>query len=138
VETQPVADAELQAELARDGLFPLPSGLMVFEIAGPMFFGAVEHVERALAGVSEAPAALVIRLRRVPFMDITGIQTLDGVIGKLRRRGVIVMLCEANERVAAKLSQAGVMDDAPGGDHALPLPHAVRSAAARMAAAAEA
>ncbi len=134
VDTQPVADAELQAELARDGLFPLPSGLMVFEIAGPMFFGAVEHVERALAGVSGTPAALVIRLRRVPFMDITGIQTLDGVIGKLRRRGVIVMLCEANERVAAKLSQAGVTDDAPGSDHALPLPHAVRSAAARMAA----
>jgi SulP family sulfate permease len=138
VETQPVADAELQAELAREGLFPLPPGLMVFEIAGPMFFGAVEHVERALAGIADVPAALVIRLRRVPFMDITGIQTLDGVIGKLRRRGVIVALCEANERVGAKLRQAGVNDDAPDGDHAVRLADAVRSVLRQMAVKTEA
>ena len=59
-------------------------------------------------------------------MDITGIQMLDGVVGKLRRRGVLVVLCEANERVATKLRQAAVIDDAPGGDHAATLSDAVR------------
>lgn len=134
VEAQPVDDEELRTELARDQLFPLPKGVMVVEIAGPMFFGAVENVERALAAIHLDPKALVIRLRRVPFMDITGIQMLDGVVAKLRQRGVIVVLCEANERVAAKLRQAALIDDAPGGDHAAALPEAVRRVVQRIGA----
>ncbi len=55
------------------------------------------------------PQALIIRLDRVPFMDITGIQTLDEVIGKLRKRGVAILLCEANPRVHTKLRNAGVL-----------------------------
>ena len=55
------------------------------------------------------PATLTLRLDRVPFMDITGIQTLAEVIGKLRKRGVLVLLCEANSRVYAKLQMAGVL-----------------------------
>ncbi len=133
VETQPVGEAELQTELARDGLFPLPRGLMVYEIAGPMFFGAVENVERALAGIQRDPKALLIRLRRVPFMDITGIQTLEAVAAKLRRRGVAVVLCEANERVEAKLRQAGVIDDGRDGEYAQTLTDAVRSACRQIA-----
>ena len=108
VETQPVDAAELEVELSRHGLHPLPPGVLVYEIVGPMFFGAVENFERALVHTHAEPKALVIRLRRVPFMDITGIQTLQEVIGKLRRRGVTVLLCEANERVAAKLQRAEV------------------------------
>ena len=55
------------------------------------------------------PQTLIIRLDRVPFMDITGIQTLQEVIGKLRKRGVLVLLCEANSRVYTKLQTAGVL-----------------------------
>ncbi len=114
VETQPVDEAELEAELSRHGLHPLPPGVLVYEIAGPMFFGAVENFERALVHTHLEPKVLVIRLRRVPFMDITGIETLREVTGKLRRRGVKVLLCEANERVAAKLERAEVAGDAVG------------------------
>ncbi len=109
VETQPVAEADLQIVLATLGLPSLPRGLLVYEIAGPMFFGAVENFERALAHTHALPQALVIRLRHVPFMDMTGIQALDEVTGKLRARGVRVVLCEANARVKAKLERAGVI-----------------------------
>ncbi len=111
VETQPVAEAELSAELAQQGLPMLPTGVLVYEIAGPMFFGAVENFERALAHTHTEPRALVIRLRRVPFMDITGIETLKTVAAKLQARGVAVVLCEANERVKTKLVRAGVIAD---------------------------
>jgi MFS superfamily sulfate permease-like transporter len=42
-------------------------------------------------------------------MDATGLQTFEEVIGKLRKRGIDVMLCEANARVATKLSNAGII-----------------------------
>jgi len=116
VDTHPVEAKDLQAELAAEGIAGLPPGTMVYEIAGPMFFGAVENFERALTQTHTDPHILVIRLRHVPFMDITGIETLEEVMGKLRERGVTVRLCEANERVLAKLLKAGVVEaqDAAG------------------------
>lgn len=110
-ETQPVQARALGTELREMGLEALPANVVVYEIAGPMFFGAVENFRRALLEMRPGPATLIIRLDRVPFMDITGIQTLDEVIGKLRKRGVLVLLCEANERVFGKLQMAGVLRD---------------------------
>ena len=128
VETQPVDETELSTELARHGIEKLPRGLVVYEIAGPMFFGAVENFERALVETHTQPEALVIRLRRVPFMDITGIQVLEEVAAKLRKRGVTVVLCEANERVKGKLLRAGVIDDAQPDAYADQLVAAVQMA----------
>ncbi len=109
VETQPVAARALRVELAELGLDELPAHIMVYEIVGPMFFGAVENFKRPLLEMRPYPQALIIRLDRVPFMDITGIQTLDEVIGKLRKRGVTIVLCEANPRVHTKLRNAGML-----------------------------
>ena len=117
VETLPVDETELHTELARHGIQHLPPDLLVYEIAGPMFFGAVENFERALVQTQADPKILIIRLRRVPFMDITGIQVLEEVMQKLRRRGIRVMLCEANERVLAKLQRAGVINEGSAGDY---------------------
>jgi SulP family sulfate permease len=110
VDTQTMDAGALNEELRAQGVDHLPPDVMVFEIDGPMFFGAVENFERALMQTHTDPAALLIRLRRVPFMDITGIQTLGETIDDLTRRKVRVMLCEANERVLAKLAKAGVLD----------------------------
>ena len=117
VETLPVDETELHTELARHGIQHLPPDLLVYEIAGPMFFGAVENFERALVQTQADPKTLIIRLRRVPFMDITGIQVLEEVMQKLRRRGIRVMLCEANERVLAKLQRAGVINEGSAEDY---------------------
>ena len=117
VETFPVDETELHTELARHGIQHLPPDLLVYEIAGPMFFGAVENFERALVQTQVDPKTLIIRLRRVPFMDITGIQVLEEVMQKLRLRGIRVMLCEANERVLAKLQRAGVINQGSAEDY---------------------
>jgi SulP family sulfate permease len=53
---------------------------------------------------------LIIRLRWVPFIDITGLQTLEEVITDLHRRGVRVMLTGANARVELKLHKAGLIE----------------------------
>lgn len=132
VETQPLSEAELQAELAAAGMAHVPSGLLVVEVAGPMFFGAVEKFERALVGTHLDPQVLVIRLRRVPFIDMTGIETLQQVASGWRRRGVSVVLCEANPRVCAKLRQAGVISDERAGEYVERLADAVRSTADRL------
>ncbi|MBM7063378.1 sodium-independent anion transporter [Pseudomonas sp. UL073] len=84
-------------------------GVLVYSIDGPLFFGAAETFERVLAHIHTDPRALVIRLRRVPFMDITGLQILEEVIQQLQRRQIRVVLCEANARVLSKLGKAGIL-----------------------------
>lgn len=109
VETR-LADApSLQSELMRMGIDHLPADVLVYEVQGPMFFGAVTSFERALLHTGSDPRTLVIRLRQVPFMDATGIQTLQKVMVALHQRGVRVQLCEANARVLVKLRRAGLL-----------------------------
>ena len=109
VEVRQASEQELGEELQRAGIASLPPGVLVYAVEGPFFFGAVENFERALAGTHTDPRVLIIRLRWVPFMDITGLQTLEEAIRDLHRRGVRVMLSGANERVQAKLENAGVI-----------------------------
>jgi len=109
VEVQQQTHQDLSREFAHRGL-NFPPGTLAFAVEGPFFFGAVENFERALASTRTDPQVLILRLRWVPFMDITGLQTLEEVIRDLHRRKVRVMLTGANERVAGKLRRAGIVD----------------------------
>lgn len=86
----------------------IPSDVAVFSIDGPFFFAAVENFERALLHTHTEPRVVIIRLLRVPFMDITGIQSLETMTTALRTRGVQVIFCEANKVVGTKLKRADV------------------------------
>jgi sulfate permease, SulP family len=110
VETQPTAAGTLKSELAQIGLAHLPPDVVVYEITGPLFFGAIENIRRPLLQIRPYPKTLIIRLDRVPFIDLTGIHTLSETLQELRKKGVSVVLCEANERVREKLLRAGVLE----------------------------
>lgn len=110
VQTQRLSEKDLEMELRFYGKQSLPPGVMVYAIEGPFFFGAVENFENVLMQIHSTPRVLVIRLQRMPFIDITGLQTLEEVIKKWIKNGVNVILCGANERVKAKLEKAGILD----------------------------
>ena len=116
VEVQQVVEQELEEELRLGGHTHLPPGGLVYTIEGPLFFAAAENFERALAQTHTDPQMLVIRLNRVPFMDITGLQTLEEVIQQLHKRKIVVKLCEANRKVLAKLDKAGILQEI-GAEH---------------------
>jgi len=110
VEVRQATEQELIQEFAHTGVIQLPPGVLVFAVEGPFFFGAVENFERALAGTHTDPRVLIIRLGRVPFIDITGLHTLEEVIRDLQKRGVKVLLSGANERVTTKMKKAGIIE----------------------------
>jgi SulP family sulfate permease len=110
VEVRQVTDGEISREFAHQGLTSLPPGVLAYSVEGPFFFGAVDALDRALAGTHTDPKVLIIRLRWVPFIDITGIQTLEDAIRDLQKRGVRVILTGANDRVHGKLEKAGILD----------------------------
>ena len=110
VGVQPMGADELRQAVMTDGGVAAPEGVLVYTIEGPLFFAAVENFEQALSVTHTDPRVLVICLRRVPFMDVTGLQVLEDVIVQLRSRGVQVLLAEANARVQGKLLKARIID----------------------------
>ncbi|MBV6749422.1 STAS domain-containing protein [Pseudomonas chlororaphis] len=117
VEVQKMVGKDLEVELRRNGQGELPPNVLVYTIEGPLFFGAAETFERVLAQTHTDPGTLIIRLNHVPFMDITGLQSLLEVIEQLRNRGIVVKLCEANEKVLGKLRKAGILEALGPGDY---------------------
>ena len=132
VEVKPVAGRELAQALGQTDDASLPDGVLVYAIDGPFFFAAVEQFEHALAVTHSDPRAVVIRLGRVPFMDITGLQALEEVADKLRRRGVRVVMCEANDLVRSKLERAGIPARLGEGGYADDLASALRQCSAAV------
>ncbi len=109
VEVVQAREQDLVREFGAADLGRLPADVLVFSVQGPFFFGAVENFERALAGAPSDPKQLIIRLKWVPFIDITGLQSLEEVVRHLHQRGVTVILSGANRRVLRKLYKAGII-----------------------------
>ncbi|HEY7641708.1 MAG TPA: SulP family inorganic anion transporter [Steroidobacteraceae bacterium] len=124
VEVQEQTAAQLHEEFGHRGLM-FPQNVLVYRVEGPFFFGAVENFERALASTHTDPEVVILRLRWVPFMDITGLQTLEEVVRDLHRRKVRVMITGANERVTGKLEKAGLLDLLGRANFCRDLPHAL-------------
>jgi SulP family sulfate permease len=117
VEVRQATEHEIREEFAHLGVSRLPAGVLVYSVEGPLFFGAVDAFERALAETHTDPRVLIIRLGWVPFIDITGLQCLEEAVVDLKKRGVRVMIAGANERVHGKLERAGVLElVGPGND----------------------
>lgn len=116
VEVQQIVEHELEEELRVNGHARLPPGILIYTIEGPLFFGAAETFERVLAQTHTDPRLLIIRLKRVPFMDITGLQVLEEVIQQLHKRNIVVKLCEANTKVLNKLDRVGILQEI-GSEH---------------------
>lgn len=89
--------------------FVLPTDTVVYSIDGPFFFGAAENLEKTLRRSQNRVATIIIRMRRVPFMDTTGLSALDEIVADFQRTGTRVVLCEVRANVLEKLDRAGIL-----------------------------
>lgn len=128
VEVKRSEKQELAEELSEQGIDKIPDNVLVYTIEGPFFFAAVEHFERALAQTNTYPETVIIGLKWVPFIDVTGLQTLEEVIEDLHSHGVRVLLSSANGRVSKKLYKAGIFNLVGIENHCTTLGAAVRAA----------
>ncbi|TXY27995.1 STAS domain-containing protein [Vibrio mimicus] len=109
VEVKANGSQDMSYELAQQGKTALPRELAVYALEGPFFFAAAETFERVMSSIQETPQILILRLKWVPFMDITGIQTLEEIIQSFHKRGIKVLISGANSRVSQKLLKAGIV-----------------------------
>jgi sulfate permease, SulP family len=82
--------------------FTIPANVEVFEITGPLFFGAAYKFKDALRFIEKAPKVLIIRMRMVPIIDATGIRTLKDVYKDSGNRGTRIILSEVHSAQVLK------------------------------------
>ena len=70
----------------------LPKGVMVYEIAGPLFFGAAQRAMDALDVISSDTRAIVLALEHVPMIDATGLVALESMLARLNRDKKLVII----------------------------------------------
>ncbi len=88
----------------------IPDGVLVYRIFGPFLFGAVEKMEDALAEVDEWPQVLILRLNLVTAMDATGMNALESVVERMKKRGSTVILSGIHQQPLQILRKAGFIE----------------------------
>lgn len=84
----------------------IPNGVEVYEINGPYFFGIATKFEEMMAQLGDRPKVRVIRMRKVPFIDSTGIHNLENLCLMSQKEGITIVLSGVNEKVHRVLEKA--------------------------------
>lgn len=85
----------------------IPKGIEVYEINGPYFFGIATKFEETMAQLGDRPKVRIIRMRKVPFIDSTGIHNLTTLCEMSQKEKTTVILSGVNENVHNVLEKAG-------------------------------
>lgn len=85
----------------------IPQGVEVYEINGPYFFGIATKFEEIMARLGDRPQIRIIRMRKVPFIDSTGIHNLTTLCKMSQKENINIILSGVNEKVHAVLEKSG-------------------------------
>lgn len=97
-------------DLSQHEVLDVARGVSVYEIDGPFFFGVAtkfDEVMRTTTG-NIKPKVRIIRMRKVSFIDATGLHNLEILIKSSQREGIHVVLSGVNDGVRHSLEQAGI------------------------------
>ncbi|MBR6371342.1 MAG: sulfate permease [Bacteroidaceae bacterium] len=109
-EIDPTADTDVQGNLEH---LTIPEGVKVYEINGPYFFGIGNKFEEMMGDMGGRARVRIIRMRKVPFIDSTGVHNLSNMCRMCSQMGVKVVLSGVNPQVMKVIKDAG-MDEIVG------------------------
>ena len=85
----------------------IPEDVEVYEINGPYFFGIATKFEEIMARLGDRPKVRIIRMRKVPFIDSTGIHNLTSLCEMSQKEKITIVLSGVNEKVHKVLEKSG-------------------------------
>lgn len=89
-------------------LKPVPKHVAVFEVSGPMFFGAAEKISQLI--IEEGKRVLILRMRSVPAMDATALKSLEKLYHNLKKKHVTLILSHVNDQPMSMMERAGFLE----------------------------
>lgn len=107
----------------------LPDGVEVFRIDGPVFFGIAGDLLDTLRRIGRTPKVIILRMRRVPLLDASGVTTIAEIVRQASGAGTQVILSGAQPQPLAMLERVRLGRDSAGIVHTENYPDALRIAA---------
>jgi SulP family sulfate permease len=86
----------------------IPPGVEVFDLHGPLFFGAASAFKDAIHQIARPPRVLILRLREVPAIDATGLRALEDLVDKAAADGTAVVLSGMQRQPSAAIERSGI------------------------------
>ncbi|MGH9381629.1 MAG: sodium-independent anion transporter [Thermoanaerobaculia bacterium] len=87
----------------------VPEGIEVFQIQGPLFFGATASFRDALKRMERPPRVLILRMRLASAIDATALHTFEEVVATTRRQGTLLLLSGLQPQPRAALERSGLL-----------------------------
>jgi SulP family sulfate permease len=128
-----VATVQLVAEEHPHLDEPLPREAMIYEVSGPLFFGAAEKAMDAFKRINDRIRVCVLYLGGVPAMDVTGLVALESALARLKQQKVFTLLTGLKDQPLSVLRKAGVQEQAGVLQFCATLPEAAAAAKAFLA-----
>ena len=94
--------------LFEEELAEIPKDVLLYEINGPLFFGASQKFQEVITDLNQQPKILILRMRNVPFIDATGINRLKEICRQLHLKGTTVIISGASHEVKKELLKANI------------------------------
>ena len=108
IDVHEASSAELSAQIRHEII--IHPEIMVYTVEGPLFFGAISAFDRALNSIHKDPKYLIIRFVKVPFVDLTGLRILRGIIEELQKRGIEVLLSDVSYDIRREMYKSNFLD----------------------------
>lgn len=86
----------------------LPKNIALYEINGPLFFGAARQFQETITQIHTQPRVIIIRMRYVPLIDATGFQSLKEIIKTFGSKGIAVIISGVNDELLKDFEKYGI------------------------------
>ena len=96
-------DSEISSKAIEEETLKLPKSVEVYEITGPFFFGVANKFDEKMRNVGEHHKIRIIRMRKVPFIDSTGLNNLEQLCRNSRKDKIHVILSGVRDNVREKI-----------------------------------
>jgi SulP family sulfate permease len=94
----------------KEEVLVIPRGIEVYEIDGPFFFGVANKFDECMKQMGDKPKVRILRMRKVPFMDSTGLHNLESFFRLSKKEGIRIVLSGVNAKVHSVLDKSGMAD----------------------------
>lgn len=92
----------------KEEVLVIPQGIEVYEIDGPFFFGVANKFDECMKQMGDKPKVRILRMRKVPFMDSTGLHNLESFFRLSKKEGIRIVLSGVNAKVHSVLDKSGM------------------------------
>ena len=106
--TEDVSVTDIEGHPELEEQIHLPEGVEVYEIEGPFFFGIASKFDEVTQIVGKKPKVRIIRMRKVPFIDSSGIHNFEVLLKNAKMENIQIILSGVSKHVAQTLKHAGI------------------------------